>query len=700
MLVPVFQLDADLPVPVAREALAAVPAQTLVVVRRPRPGGTGAQWYVLARFELDLLLGGARPDRGLAGALDLYQHQPQPVAQFDDPVVRAGDFTGVVVRGGKAVGYARRERVPVPVGSGPAEANRPTRTIEAERELPPPAPPAEAGAPLAPAPPPPAPEPSTAPPLPASSRRRTATVFPRVLVPSEVVPEQAFDVEIGLADERQPESADEPMSLSIPSRRKAIELVVQVVADGFTAPKGIRRTLLLPRDDLTSTTVRVPLVAPATTGPSWAGRVEVEYAVDGTLVGRAWREVLVRSGASSSASPSTAGGALPLVDSRAPAVDLTVSITESVQPGRMLWTFVTPHPVDLPDQQVTTDLPTGSARAFALTWVSQIAAADRTPAAPARLEGVARAVSSVTPVQFWTVLTAVWSLAQAAGRVPTVLVVSSDPYIPWELVSTEPRWVVDRSLVDPDLPQLLGAQVQLGRWVPAGPDTPSGVRRPASAPEPGIDVERLAVVVGDYHSHSGVRPLPYAIEEGHRLTETYPSVWVKGTLDEVTSLLEGRLSLDGVPAQAQVVHVACHGALDRARPAYSGIVLSDTALRIDELVVLGGELGDAGAPLVFLNACQLGQSHGELLGDQGGLAAAFLAVGCRGFLAPLWSVEDDLARDLALDFYRYTLGDGLTVGAALRRLRGRFANMPGRTRTTPLAYVYYGHPDLRLTLAG
>jgi CHAT domain-containing protein len=308
-------------------------------------------------------------------------------------------------------------------------------------------------------------------------------------------------------------------------------------------------------------------------------------------------------------------------------------------------------------------------------------------------------VAAITPVQFWTVLTAVWALAKGEGRVPTVLVVSSDPYIPWELVSTEARWVVDRSLVDESMPQLLGAQVQLGRWAPAGPDTPSGVRRPASAPESGIDVERLAVVVGDYRSELGERPLPFALAEGRAITETYPSVWVKGTLDEVTALLEGRLAADGMPAPAQVLHVACHGEVDADHPAYSGIVLSDSALRIDELTVLGGELGDAGAPLVFLNACQLGQAHGELLGDQGGLASAFLAVGCRGFLAPLWSVEDDLARDLALDFYRYTLGDGLTVGAALRRLRGRFANIPGRIRTTPLAYVYYGHPDLRLTLA-
>jgi len=680
-------LDADLPAASAREALAAIPAQTMVVVRRSPVGGEGpAQWFAFSRFELEVMLTGALPDLLLGAAVDRYGQEPQPCAESDEVAVREGRFTGIVVRGGRPLGYAAPPRI----GGSP---DRPTRGIDLDTGPVPRAPGTPAAVPPGRSGPTPRPTPSP-------RRRRTATVFPRVLVPEEVAPAQAFDVEIGLSEERQTETEDRPIELAVPARRRVIELTVQVVADGFTAPKGIRRTLLVPRDDLTSTTVHIPLVAPATTTATWRGRIEVEYAVEGTLAGRAWRDVLVRAGADAAAAPSTSGGALPLVDPQSTPADLTVSVTESVRPGRMVWTFVTPHPVQLPDEQVTTDLPTGSARAFALTWVNQIAGADRTPAAPARLEGVARAVASVTPVQFWTVLTAVWSLAKAAGRVPTVLVVSSDPYVPWELVSTEARWVVDRSLVDDAMPQLLGAQVQLGRWAPAGPDTPSGVRRPASAPEAGIDVERLAVVVGDYQSEQGARPLPFAVDEGRAITETYPSVWVKGTLDEVTALLEGRLAADGMPAPAQVVHVACHGAVDPERPAYSGIVLSDSALRIDELTVLGGELGDAGAPLVFLNACQLGQARGELLGDQGGLAAAFLAVGCRGFLAPLWSVEDDLARDLALDFYRYTLGDGLTVGAALRRLRGRFANIPGRTRTTPLAYVYYGHPDLRLRLAG
>ena len=108
------------------------------------------------------------------------------------------------------------------------------------------------------------------------------------------------------------------------------------------------------------------------------------------------------------------------------------------------------------------------------------------------------------------------------------------------------------------------------------------------------------------------------------------------------------------------------------------------------------------APLIFLNACQLAQSTGDLLCDYGGLAGAFLIEGCRGFLAPLWSVDDTQAHDLAIEFYRLALTEGVEVGEVLRRLRLLFltsAKTAGHARTTPLAYVFYGHPELHLTLS-
>jgi len=699
MLEAVLVLDANLSVEQARTAVTDLPGDRLAVVRRAAADGSPTfRWYAVPLAVLGRLLAVAAPAATLGALLDTAGRLPTEAADATDPRVRGGSFVGVVVHGATAIGYA---------GSPGPLSGRVTRRID----FPAPA------APASPAPiSPPAPTAPTAPAPTASSAEPTSVptpsgptgrnggervVHPRVDVPAEVAPGAAFEVDVGLG-ERSNKPSDSPMTLSLPRRRRFVELTVQVVADGFTAPSGVKRALVLPRDDLFSASVRIPLVAPAIDGEFWRGRVEVEYAVAGTILGRSWRDVVVRP--DPTAGPSITGGDLPLADAdidadQTAAVDLTVSIAEGARPGRLVWTFTSPHPLDLPDEPVATELPTGNAQAFALKAVAVVSDADGTAAAEDRIQGIARTISGATPVAFWTALTTVWLVAKGEGRVPRVLLVAAEPHVPWELASTEKAWIIDRTLVDEFAPQVLGAQCQVGRWTPAGPLAPDGARRPPVAPEHGIQVRRVALVVGDYHSRNGTRALPFAEQEGEALGESYPCVRLSATLEEFTELLGGRLADAAGPVATEVLHVACHGGVDPDDPASNGIVLSDSALRIDEFVVLGGELAEAGAPLVFLNACQLAQSGTDLLGDQGGLARAFLSVG-GGFVAPLWSVDDELARDMAVDFYRYTLGDGLTVGEALRRLRARFSQIPGHTQTTPLAYVYYGHPDLRLELAG
>jgi hypothetical protein len=520
--------------------------------------------------------------------------------------------------------------------------------------------------------------------------------YPDVDMPAEVAPASRFDVVIGLSrDAGDWPDEQEPVTFLAPT--PTVELVVQVVADGFDAPEGIRRTLLVRRDDVTHARVRVPLVAPPAGPVPWRGVVEVEFSVGGVSIGRAWREILVSPAAAPAAVRATAGGATALSPPGTPA-DLTVTIIEGADPARLVWTFTTPHEVAVPQGQVVSTLPVANAQSFALGQVKDAFTADGTPVAENRIRGIARAVAGATPVEFWQVLSAVWGRARAQGRLPSLLLVSSDVYVPWELASVEDDWVVDRTLVDDGAPPVLGAQVRMGRWLPAGPQTPSGIRRPTIPPVTAMDVRRLALVVGDYQSETGLRPLPHAVAEGRALSDTYPSVWVKGTLDEVDRLLDNTLTDRGRPVSFDVVHVACHGEVDAANPALNGIVLSDSAIRLDPTIVRGSAVGRALAPIVFLNACQLAQSTGELLCDYGGMAGAFLVEGCRGFVAPLWSVDDQLAHDTALDFYRLSLGGGVEVGEVMRRLRMRFSAIPGHSQTTPLAYVYYGHPELRLTL--
>ncbi|HWI64265.1 MAG TPA: CHAT domain-containing protein, partial [Symbiobacteriaceae bacterium] len=146
-----------------------------------------------------------------------------------------------------------------------------------------------------------------------------------------------------------------------------------------------------------------------------------------------------------------------------------------------------------------------------------------------------------------------------------------------------------------------------------------------------------------------------------------------------------------------VLHFACHGEADPRQPEYNRIVLGDNVY-LTPWIIRGSDIGKK-QPFVFLNACQVGQG-GETLGEYAGFAGAFLKEGCPGFLGPLWAVDDVIAREVAEQFYTEACRpDGRTVGEVLRDLRCRFATLDGaggRPAATYLAYVYYGHPNLRL----
>ena len=193
-------------------------------------------------------------------------------------------------------------------------------------------------------------------------------------------------------------------------------------------------------------------------------------------------------------------------------------------------------------------------------------------------------------------------------RAPTILFLSAEPYVPWELALVDPP-------LDPTLPPFLsgpGDRRSVGAWsaTPAAapadePDCRRPRRRLGCPPLPGWQrLDDAEAEAADLVRRSRGDP-------GGRHTI--------GILD----LFRGR------PA-ADVIHFAVHGTYDADQATASS---SSTARPSTPLVVLGTPLH--GHPFVFLNACQVARGD-QLLGDQAGLAAAFLSAGASAVIAPLW----------------------------------------------------------------
>jgi hypothetical protein len=533
----------------------------------------------------------------------------------------------------------------------------------------------------------------------ATQEGQGSIAYPLTRAPGAVVAGEHFELTVGLADVA-PDAGSAPIGL--PAGLRTFDFVVQVIAPDFAAPEGVRRFLHV---DLTlgldAAEVDFQLVA----GPVERRdhrTLEVEFSYEGVPLGRAWRDIeVVPAGTEAAAVRPTASGATTLHD---PAVarppDLTVTVTEGADDGHLVWLFTTPHDVALPtDYQVQVSLGRDNARSFAQRVLRDVPRREGTALIVDVVRGAARQIAGAMPAEFFTVLESVWHVVQPEGRRPTVLLTSSDAYVPWELASLEADWL-DPALLDPAAPPLLGAQVVVGRWLSPLPRTPRGGERPVQPPRTEVTVHELVVVVGDYLDSVGMRDLPEARAEGKALLAGHGGVALTATEDQMARLLNDRLERDGEPVRVQAVHFACHGVVDLDNPAYNGIVLNDDRQRLDAMTLSGNLVGRSSEPFAFVNACQLGTCEEGLVGNLG-FAGAFINEGFRGFLAPLWAVDDEVARHLAEEFYQRTMEEGEGVGEVLRSLRCRFdlAAEEPPPASTYLAYTFYGHPELVLTRA-
>jgi len=276
-----------------------------------------------------------------------------------------------------------------------------------------------------------------------------------------------------------------------------------------------------------------------------------------------------------------------------------------------------------------------------------------------KMRGVGRDIANLLPDEFVEAVL-------AFGGEPRVLILSQDPYIPWELA-----FIGDN---DDERSCLLGATAVVGRW-PIGAG--SEVRLP---PADKVGIDQVVIMTAEY-PHA---PLAHADSEATALASQWSTTRIDGTSGNAVALLEGA-------PEWQALHVALHG---KNRPGSP----------VDGLELVDGQL-DAGAvkgathvgPLVMLNACEVGGGTSEL-GAWSGLPAAFASSGAVAIVAPLWAIRDDVAGAAAVEFYETCVDH--PPAEALRRFRERFEfdDSNHDTSLTWLAYQFFGHPALRFQL--
>jgi hypothetical protein len=141
------------------------------------------------------------------------------------------------------------------------------------------------------------------------------------------------------------------------------------------------------------------------------------------------------------------------------------------------------------------------------------------------------------------------------------------------------------------------------------------------------------------------------------------------------------------------VHYAGHGSFDPESGEMGWLIDSDCFLTAEEIFRVRRV-----PRLVFANACHSGRLQRQITAEaavarQVSMAEAFFSRGIANYVGTAWAVDDDIARTIAISFYRHALGvngesneskpaftEILSIGAALKEARREAVTLIRRVR--------------------
>ncbi|MFN8495285.1 MAG: CHAT domain-containing protein [Caldilineaceae bacterium] len=257
------------------------------------------------------------------------------------------------------------------------------------------------------------------------------------------------------------------------------------------------------------------------------------------------------------------------------------------------------------------------------------------------------------------------------NKVHSLLVISDEPWIPWELIKP---YTFDDKTNQELSDDYLGVAFQFVRWL-AG-------RGPAQQ----VKVKAARVVVPEAN-------LPATEREKTFFTGLEKQGVMVGqplrTRSEVLQTVK--------QGEVKLLHLAAHGNFIPTNADESPIALQNgEQLRPLDLAGARSAGFRRERPLVFLNACHTGQAEFTLTGLGGWAERLVGDIGVGAFVGSLWEVHDELAADFAIAFYKNLIAEQ-TFGEAFHNARLSIRQAQPANPTW-LAYTLYADPNGKLTL--
>ncbi len=484
--------------------------------------------------------------------------------------------------------------------------------------------------------------------------------YPSIDVVGDVKPKKKLKVYVGFAEELD-SSLDEVEKIIIPSASPAAPVYFTFMASGAKVinPK-MNYQLALKKGDAR---VIECLVKEGAT----AVKFQVCYYYRSEFVGMASKTLQVANNIAASRFANLDPFAPPKIDLSFPKENVDLTIQLNYSDNTLKWNIAS-QKNDVPQSYSIPLKNYANPKEFVAQLGSDLENYEYSgKLAKNTLETKGKSIANLMPPEFFDLIR---KIAKDLDRKPNVLLLTDEPYIPWELA------LMDKS-IDEAFQPFLFCQVNIGRW---------WIGNSIPPPLSHIDIRKISAVAADYSEDSYQEALENALKERLFLKQEFKATPVEASKESI----EGLISTDPVPGH--LIHFALHGLSDPKANEQS-IILKDGEHIKPEALIGHYRMGDTPYfSFFFLNACQVGIA-GNALGQASGFPGILLSKGTKGFIAPLWSVDDVQALEFAKKFYRKVLKNKNSVGKTLREIRNEFNE---EENVTALAYIYYGHPSLKL----